>query len=169
MLTRSPHIGPISQDETVNGVRIAIVDEPNTSEGTILQDQRDAKRQHQLRVVPIAFKRTNPGAADSRYQRGVDGTSEHEQQAACENRRNVGSDHRPKKRLYAKRSEQEKRSVHPDHHEIALRKIDDAHDAEDHGKADAHQPLDRADENARHQNLQEASTPCDPINQKSIK
>jgi len=34
------------------------------------------------------------------------------------------------------------RQVHPQHHEVALREVDHAHDAEDEGEADAHEGVD---------------------------
>jgi hypothetical protein len=43
----------------------------------------------------------------------------------------------------------------PKHHEIAVREVDDAHDAEDDGEPDAHQPIDRADQQARRKRLQD--------------
>ena len=38
--------------------------------------------------------------------------------------------------------------VHADHHHLAVREVDDAHDAEDHRQAERHQPVDHAGEQA---------------------
>jgi hypothetical protein len=46
----------------------------------------------------------------------------------------------------SRRMRVEVREVHPQHHEVALREVDNAHDAEDEHQPDAHERVDAADE-----------------------
>ena len=59
-------------------------------------------------------------------------------------------------RLHAEGGEEIERGIHAKHHEIALGEIDDAHHAEDQPEPDAHQAVDRTDQEAGGQRLQEA-------------
>ena len=51
----------------------------------------------------------------------------------------------PRDSLHAEGGEEIVGRVHAEHHEVALREIDHAHDAEDEGEADAHQAVDGSD------------------------
>ena len=86
------------------------------------------------------------GAADVGDEDQVDEIAHDEHQWPGEDRRNIGSECRAEDRLNAERAEKIKCGVHAEHHEVALREIDDAHDAEYQGQADAHEPVKCADE-----------------------
>src|SRR5690606_26138700 len=43
--------------------------------------------------------------------------------------------------------------IHPHHHEIGLREVDHAHDAEDERQANAHQPVDAAEQDSTRKSL----------------
>ena len=55
--------------------------------------------------------------------------------------------------------EDEEGDVHPEHQQIAVREVDDAHDAEHERQPDADEGVDPADQDATQQRLQEQHHP----------
>ena len=84
---KSPQNGPISQaalrQRRAHRYRLrAEQDQP-----AVLQDQRDAERQDELRVVALALGRDRASAGDTRDQEAMDQVAEDEQDGAGEQRR----------------------------------------------------------------------------------
>ena len=96
--------------------------------------------------MSFAFERAGARAADARQQQLVDIIADDEKERRGQDRGGIGAIDPAEDHLQAERAEQVERSVHAEHHEIALREIDDAHDAEYQREADAHQPVDHADQ-----------------------
>src|SRR2546422_7112715 len=88
-------------------------------------------------------------AGDADEQRTVDPDPDEKERRDRQERAEQGID--------ARDNRQEVREVHPQHHEVALREVDDAHDPEDQGQADAHERVDAAHEQARHHVLREVA------------
>src|SRR5262249_22142557 len=91
-----------------------------------------------------------------RDQEAMDGVAKDGEDRPGQYDRDEGTERVPKRRLNAERREQIERGVHAEHHEIAMGEIDDAHHAEDQAEPDAHQAIDRADEETAGPCLQEA-------------
>ncbi len=84
----------------------------------------------------------------------MDDVTDHEQDRSGDKGRHVGSDDIAEDRIDAKRDEEIVGGVHAEHHEIALGEIDDPHHAENQREANAHQSVDRAEQQAGCQRLQ---------------
>ena len=76
-----------------------------------------------------------------------------EEQAEQEERRD--GDERAQQGVDAEADRVVVRQVHPQHHEVALREVDHAHDPEDEGEADAHEGVDTPHEETGHDVLGE--------------
>ena len=106
--------------------------------------------------MALALERGGARAGHARDQRLVDQEAEREQHRRREQDRDIGPDDAAERRLHAQEREGVEGDVHAEHHEVALGEVDHPHDAEDHREADAHQAVDRADQGARGERLQEA-------------
>ena len=80
--------------------------------------------------------------------------TEHSQHRAGQQDRDERSEGVAERGLHAERGQEIERRIHAEHHEIALGEIDHPHDAEDQPEPDAHQAVDRADQEAGGQRLQ---------------
>ena len=69
----------------------------------ILQDQRDAERQHELGIMPLALERRGARACDARDQSCVDEVAEGEQHRAGQHDRDVRAEVATERRLHAER------------------------------------------------------------------
>ena len=61
----------------------------------------------------------------------------------------------PEQRIDAEHDRVVEGEVHPQHHEVALREVDHAHDAEDEREPDAHEGVDAPHEQTGHDVLRE--------------
>ena len=107
-----------------NALRIRAEDQQQA----VHHDDGDGDQKHELAVL---------GAIDERINdRALHQIAEREQ-----NRRDR---HQHDQRIEAKRREENDHEVHRDRHHLAVRKIDDPDDAENHRKAECHQAIDKA-------------------------
>ena len=74
-------------------------------------------------------------------------------QAVAEREEHRGDRHQHDQRIEAESREQGDGDVHGDRHHLAMGEIDDAHDAEDDGQAERHQPVDQAGQDAADGNV----------------
>jgi hypothetical protein len=112
--------------------------------------------------MALALQIGGARAADPRDQDPMDHVSDDEEHRPGQDSGEIGSNHIAEDRGYAQRSEDIERRIHAEHHEVALREVDDAHHSEDEGKADAHQPIDRADQETGCERLKNVFRPDDP-------
>ncbi len=111
--------------------------------------------------MPLRLGRDHAGAGHMRDQVAVQQPADREHDRSGErgahDRRDVGAE----KRQHAEAGHQVVGDVHAEHHEIAVGEVHDPHDAEDEAEADAHQPVDAADQQARSQGLKDVDE--DPL------
>jgi hypothetical protein len=125
-----------SHGESLRGVRGANAARCGREDhrGGVGDDQRESEREDELRVhLPLRIT----AAGDAREQPAMDDPAEDEER--------WNREQRAEQRIDAGQRV-EVREVHPEHHEVALREVHDAHDTEDQRQADAHQRIHASDE-----------------------
>ncbi len=124
-------------------------------EAAILQNQGQAQRQDQLRVMAFGAQRAAAHAGDLADQQPVHQDAREKNDRPRNQSGHVRPDGRTEARVDAEHAEGVIGHVHAEHHEVAVGEIDHAHDAENHAQAHAHQAVDRPGEQPRDQCLQE--------------
>src|SRR5258705_12901940 len=116
--------------------------------------------------MPVSLEQRCAGARYTRDQGSMHDVAEERQNRAGHEDGNERSRGVAKDALYAERREAIKCRVHAEHHEVAMGEVDDPHDSENQSEADAHQAVDRADQQAGKQRLQKAFQElchCEPL------
>ena len=86
------------------------------------------------------------GAGDPRQQQPMQQPAAGEQAGPASKAPAIGAASGPEDRERAEPAHNIKTEIHAQHQEVALGKVDDAHDPEDQPEADAHQAVDGADQ-----------------------
>ena len=105
--------------------------------------------------MPFGFECAAANPGDLAHQELVHDQAGNEDRRTCDQRGDIWGGFRAENRVRSEQAERVIGDVHTEHHEVALRKIDDAHDAEDQTQPDAHQAIQRAGEQAGSERLQE--------------
>jgi len=123
-------------------------------EAAVLQDEREAEGENELRVMPFALGSGDADAGHARNQEAVKHVADGEQRRARKQRAGIGTGDWPQEPQHVEADDEVEGEVHAEHQELALSEIDDAHHAEDDSKADAHQAVNCPDQEASDERLE---------------
>ena len=99
-----------------------------------------------MHVVTLALGAGDVHPGDAGDEKAMQHVADDEQRRSREQRTGVGADHGPEPRQNAEGGDEIEGEIHAQHQKLALGEIDDPHHAEDDAQADAHQPVDRPDQ-----------------------